>query len=49
MVRITIELNEHYDSRLKKIAKVENRKKVEEIRHLIDREFVFLGLRRDEA
>ena len=43
MVRKIIKLNEYYDSKLK-IAKAKNRKKTEEIRHLIDREFVFLGL-----
>lgn len=44
MVQKTIELNDHYDSKLKKIANTENQKKVEEIQHLIDREFATLDL-----
>lgn len=44
MGRKTIELDEYYDAKLKRIAQTENRKKVEEIRHLINSKFHFLGL-----
>ena len=49
MGRKTIEPNGHCDSKLKKITEIENRKKVKEMRHTIDQELVFLGLRRDGA
>ncbi|HEY4680550.1 MAG TPA: hypothetical protein VIH04_04715 [Nitrosarchaeum sp.] len=49
MVRKTIELNEHYYSKLKKIAKIENRKKVEDIWHLTDCKFASLGLEDGKA
>jgi len=39
MVRKTFELNEVYDQKLLKISKKENRKKIEELRHLIDKEY----------
>ena len=45
MKRITITLDKKYDKKLSKIALRENRKKVEEIRYLIDREHdsLFIG------
>jgi len=39
MVRKMFELNQIYDKKLSKISKKENRKKVEELRHLIDKEY----------
>ncbi len=39
MVRKMFELNEDYDKKLSKISKKENRKKVEELRHLISKEY----------
>lgn len=39
MVRKMFELDENYDKKLSKIAKKENRKEVEELRYLIDKEY----------
>ena len=47
MSRRTLELDDKYYSKLYKLAKKENRKKVEEIRHLIDQQYcVFIKKRR---